>query len=148
MKSLDFFFHYKFVLRYLFINKFLVCNHSFSIPFFKKMIAFFPVKSTVDLNNPSTFNYFYFFRFFFGQKAMLTKRATIFKLGVVYHSFNVQIILLHKYLFFSLFFLANDILPFLNKDFLKIKFLKKSLNIIILDIIYLQIKKLMLVYLI
>jgi len=63
---LDFFFYYKYIVRFiLFLKKSEKKYYFTDILDIKKTIVFFNIQNITDLNNLSISNYFFFFKYFF-----------------------------------------------------------------------------------
>ena len=124
MYSVDYRFNHRALVRFLVLHKGLV-GSSFSIPVFSKLFFFFSVRDLEDLNDVRLYNYLYFFRFFFGVRAFFTNYR--FKAGFFksVYDFKVYIFLRRDLLFFGLGFFVNDVLPFVDRDFLEVKLLRK-----------------------
>jgi hypothetical protein len=79
--NIDFFFTYKYSLRFLLINKIVNIKNSYNIPNIQKIIFFFSLKKLEDIDNVQIYNNFYLFRFFLGKNAFITKNKKYFSLG-------------------------------------------------------------------
>jgi len=63
---LDFFFYYKYIVRFiLFLKKSEKKYYFTDILDIKKTIVFFNIQNITDLNNLSISNYFFFFKYFY-----------------------------------------------------------------------------------
>jgi hypothetical protein len=133
MEKIDFFFHYKHVCRFLLTQKLDISLNVFTIPKVTKALLFFVVKNLVDLEDIQLSNYFYLLKFFLGKKAYFSKFKSTFSLNVLYHSFLVQLSLKGKHLYFSIFFVTNEVFPFLGKTLLAVKNLKFYAQFSVLD---------------
>ena len=128
MKIFDYYFHYKYVSRFLLLEKIGVINkNTYTFPKIVKLNNFFVIKNLVDFENLKSSNYFFFFKYFFGKKANFVNYKTRFSLNVLYHSFMIQLIIAKKNIYIFLNFLFNDILPFCNKRYIILNF-KNSIN--------------------
>lgn len=85
------------------------------------MNSFFIIKNLVELENLKNSNYFFFFKYYYGRRAYCVNYTTRFSLNVLYHSFNIQLIISKKDLLIFINFLFNDILPFCHKRYSIIK---------------------------
>jgi hypothetical protein len=133
MKICDYYFHYKNVSRFLLLEKIgVIYKNTYTFPKITKLNNFFVIKNLVDFENLKSSNYFFFFKYFFGKKAKFVNYNTRFSLNVLYHSFIIQLIIAKKDIYLFLNFLFNDILPFCNRRYIKIK-KKNSINFKILD---------------
>jgi hypothetical protein len=133
MKISDYYFHYKYVLRFLLLEKIgEFYKNTNTFPKILKLNIYFVIKDLVDFENLKSSNYFFFFKYFFGKKAKFLNYNTRFSLNVLYHSFYIQLFFTKKYLYIFINFLFNDILPFCNKRYMRVKF-KNSINFKILD---------------
>ena len=130
--SQDFSFHYMNVLRQVFLTK-LSLKHSMALPLPKKIMLSFSLKDLMNQENSQTRSFLYFFKFFFGYKASITNRQSVFSLGITYYSFDVQLILLKRDFFKVLSFFSNDILPFLEGSSINVDSLYKLVNVEIKD---------------
>jgi hypothetical protein len=117
--SSDFFFTYKNVLRYILMNKLDFLYSCFNLPFLEKIILYFFFNKSLSLDYSSFFNYAYLFRFFFGKKAFFTKVNSVYSFSKSFHSFSIQAFFEGKRLFSSIYFLTNDIFPFVTKSNLR-----------------------------
>lgn len=135
MKICDYYFYYKYVLRFLLLEKIGVdYKNTYAFPKIYKLNSFFIIKDLVDFENLKSSNYFFFFKYFFGKRAFFVNYTTRFSLNVLYHSFNIQLILAKQDLYIFINFLFNDILPYCNKRFLLLNSKKNnSINFKILD---------------
>lgn len=119
MKVFDYYFHYKYVLRFLLLEKIGKSYiNTYKFPRIYKLNTFFVIKDLVDFENLKSSNYFFFFKYFFGKKAFFLNYSSVFSLNVLYHNFNVQLNFVKKDIYFYLNFLFNDILPFCNNRYL------------------------------
>jgi len=109
MISFDFYFHYKNVGRFILLNKFSgFYFNSYDILQFLKVIVYFSVKDTDNIDDLSISNYYFFNFFFFGIQSIFFNFSSVFRLGVMYYSFVVQCIFINKFVFFILNFLLNE----------------------------------------
>lgn len=142
---LDYNFHYSFVCRNLIINKFYLNSYkqmnSHNLCQFKNINLTFAIKKLEDIDSLSTSNYFFFTKYFLGKKMFISKYQSTFNRGTYYHSFLIQIHLRKDSLFFFLTLFANEIFPFVNKNFIKIKFHKNKILILFSDMSYFTEKK-------
>jgi len=68
MNNLDFYFHYKNVLRFLFVQKLgTITINTHRIPELTKIKIYFSVKNLVDLDDLRGSNFFFFLVFFWGK---------------------------------------------------------------------------------
>src|SRR5579884_2253667 len=119
MKISDYYFHYKNVVRFLLLEKMgSYYKNTYSFPKIYKLNSFFVIKNLVDFENLKSSNYFFFFKFFFGKNAFFVNYTSRFSLNVLYHNFNIQLIIAKKDLYIFINFLFNDILPYCNKRYL------------------------------
>jgi hypothetical protein len=118
MVIFDYYFHYKYVLRFLLLEKLgMYYKNTYFYPKIYKLKNFFVIKNLVDLESLKSSNYFFFFKYFFGRRAYCMNYKTKFSLNVLYHSFNIQLVIAKKDLYIYINFLFNDILPFCNKKY-------------------------------
>jgi len=133
MKVFDYYFHYKYVSRFLLLEKMGVSyKNTYTFPRILKLQYYFVIKNLVDFENLKSSNYYFFFKYYFGKKAKFINYNTRFSLNVLYHNFIIQLIIAKKNIYIFLNFLFNDILPFCNKRYIIINF-KNSINFKILD---------------
>lgn len=119
MRKVDLFFNYKYTFRFLLLQSDKKIFSSFQLPNFDKLVCFFPLKEIADLNDVRIYNYCYFFKFFLGLKPFLTRRRDVSTFKKTQFNFNIQIILHRKDIFPVLYFLSNDVLPFMaNRGFI------------------------------
>lgn len=123
MYSVDYYFNDKSLIRFLVLHKGLV-KSSFSIPVVYKMFIFFSVRGLEDLNDVKIYNYLYFFRFFFGSKTFFTNYKFEQGFSRNVYDFKVYVFLKKRWLYLSLGFFINDVLPFVDREFLELKFLR------------------------
>lgn len=116
MLSIDYSFNYKNLSRFIFIHNLFFLNNIFNIPRINKLIFVFFLNQIGDLDDVSIYNYFFFFKFFFGYRAFFTGFKTRFHLGSLTYSLNVRIILMKKDLYYSMLFFSNDIVN-ISKQF-------------------------------
>ena len=134
MEIKDYKFHYKHVIRYMVIHNLYSYNYnSINMPVLNKGILFFNIYEIEDMDNICSSNYFYFFKFFFGNKAVLTNFNSIFRLNIVYYSFTIQFLIKQAFMYTCICFLVQDVFPFLNQKYLEIEFYIDSIIFIILD---------------
>lgn len=127
--GIDYYFNYINILRFFLLhqsNNFLNLHEIIDI---KKIILFFPIKDVIFLDHPFVFNYYYYFKFFFGYKAFFTGYKSKFRLGLTTYSFRIQLILKEIDIYFFLNIFMNDIIPVLNKGYLSYFLFSKKLNI-------------------
>lgn len=118
MRCVDYYFHYKNVVRFLLLNKFSIneLTTCYNVAKIELLNIFFSIKDIeYNINDLSLCSYFYLFRFFFGRKGFISKLNYGFVLNFVYNSFNIQFFLSKKDIYFSIYFLSNDVLPFIGK---------------------------------
>lgn len=89
LKKYDLFFSYRYVFRFLLLNKYGMFLNTNQIPFFKKLVIFFDSNYIKDLDDTRALNYFYFVRFFFGRNAVFYKINSTFHLGTVFYFYRV-----------------------------------------------------------
>ena len=130
--KIDYNFNLKYVLRFLFLQKYPFITNTFAMPYLNILLLFFSINEVEQLDDPRTFNYFFLFRFFFGKKSFFTKFFSFFSYNRNFYNFNVQIFFKKIYCFFPLFFLVNDLLPLTNINFLSWFFNPTKHNIFIL----------------
>jgi hypothetical protein len=119
MKIFNYYFHYKYVVRFLLLQKLgIFFKNTYNFPKIFQLKNYFVIKDLVDFENLKSSNYFFFFKYFFGKKAFFVNYKTRFSLNVLYHSFNIQLIIAKKDLYIFINFLFNDILPFCNKRYI------------------------------
>jgi hypothetical protein len=116
----DFYFHYRYVMRNILLLKFSSLHfNTYNLTELNKIILDFSIKDLDDLLHLKLSNYFYFFRFFFGKKGVITKIKSNFELNILYHSFSIRI-MQNKYdLNYTILFLLEEIFPALNLNYLQ-----------------------------
>src|SRR5580692_876022 len=88
----DFFFYYKYVIRFiLFLKKSKAKFKSMDILKLEKAIVFFDLKNITDINNLSISNYYFFFNYFFVKL-------------LFFFIFNIIFIYIFFFYFFFFFF--------------------------------------------
>lgn len=117
MVKTDILFNYNSITRFVLLHKLSVEN-TFFIPSLHKLVCYFSIKNLEDLNDVKIYNYFFFFKFFFGSRAFLTGYRTDQGFGHTAYNFNVQIILRKLDLSFPFSFIVNDIMPIIDNDYL------------------------------
>jgi hypothetical protein len=110
MKRIDFYFYYKHVLRFLLIQKLgLFQLNVYTIPNISSVQLYFSVKNLIDLEDLKCSNFFFFFQFFFGKRAFFTNFSSRFSLNILYHNFNINLLLKKRECFFCLNFILNEL---------------------------------------
>lgn len=105
------FFFYKNLLSFFFSLRY----STLKVPLIHKLVMYFPVRFVDDLNDVRVYNYVYFFKFFFGLNAFISKQRFFFFNNKWIFTFNVLICLNDfKIICSVLFYCLNDILPFLR----------------------------------
>ncbi len=122
----DFLFNYLNVTRFILLHKDLSRNN-FLIPNLNKIICYFPLKNLEDLDDVRVYNYFYFFKFFFGFRAFFIGYRSVQSFSRTTYDFKIQIILRHNDIFSLLSFFVYDVLPILDVDYYSVSLLKSSL---------------------
>jgi len=123
--KVDYFFTYRYVLRFLLLQKYIYFNNTFTLPVLRSLLVFFSVADVPKLDDPRSFNYFYLFRFFFGKRCFFIKFSSVIGFNSVSYSFNIQMFLRNKSCFFPLFFLINDLLFLSSKNYWKFFFISR-----------------------
>jgi len=114
---LDFFFYYKYIVRFiLFLKKSKVKYYFTDILEIKKTTVFFILQNITDLNNLSISNYYYFFKYFFGKIPFFSSYKYSFKLNISYYNFTILYNFKKKEIYYILFFLINDIYFLISKN--------------------------------
>jgi hypothetical protein len=113
--SVDGFFNYSYLVRFLLIHKTDAFFSTFELPLLRRLVFFISVVDLSDLDDARVFNYYYLFRFFFGSKALFTGFSSRFSLGRTFYSFNIVSFFFRRFSFFPMSFLINDVLPLINK---------------------------------
>lgn len=116
---LDFYFHYKNVGRHILFLKKSKEKKNLDILLFDKLIIYFNIKDTIDLNSLSISNYYYFFKYYFGRVPFFSNYKYKFKLNVSYYNFFVQFNFYKKDLFYPLYYFVNDIYYSIARNSLK-----------------------------
>lgn len=78
----DYFFFYKYLVRFISIYKFNIIKNTYQLMAIKKLILYFAILNIEDIDDVQGYNYLYLFKFFFGSGAYLTKLYSTFNLGV------------------------------------------------------------------
>lgn len=131
MDRFDVLFNYNNITRFILLHKLSSVN-SFSIPNVYKLVCFFSIKNLDDMTDVKIYNYFYFFKFFFGSRAFFTGYKIDQGFGKTAYNFNIQLILRKNDLYIPFSFFIYDILPIIDHDYLVINF--KKLNYFICSI--------------
>lgn len=122
----DLHFNYKYNLRHIFVNKLGNIKNHIKIPFIKKLIFLINIKNIENIDERQIYNYFYLFKFFLGRKAYVNKNKKVYHLGKWYYSFNIQIIINNKDMYWLLYYIYNNILYEIDKSLLKLEFINKK----------------------
>lgn len=126
---IDNFFNYKYVVRFILLNKILIKN-TYHMPGFKKLKYFFNLAKLDDINDVQLYNYFYLIKFFFGRNSFFSKVKKFYLLGSWYYSFNVQLLVSNNYYIINiLHLLYNNIIFNLDKSLLYFGFKDGKINI-------------------
>jgi hypothetical protein len=119
---LDFFFYYKYIIRFILFLKKSVSKYNFiDILEIKKLIVYFSLKNIQDLNNLAISNYYYYFKYFFGKIPFFSSYKYSFKLNVNYYNFIILYNFKKKDIYYVFYFLTNDIYSFISKNAIDIK---------------------------
>jgi len=129
LNSVDYFFNYKFAIRFCILHKLGLISNNFSIPFVEKIVLYFSLKDLETLDDARIYNYSYFFRFFLGQRSFFSGYKSFFNLGKTTFSVKVQLILSKSDIFGSLLFFSNDVFSFMDLSYVSAKFSKKKNNL-------------------
>jgi len=129
LSGIDYHFNYINTLRFFLLHQSGNFLNLHQIVDIKKIVLFFPIKNVDFLDHSFVFNYFYFFKFFFGYKAYFTGYESKFRLGLTTYSFRIQLVLKELDMFFFINIFMNDIIPVLNKGYLSWFLFSKKLNI-------------------
>lgn len=114
LNSIDLSFTYRNTLRFLLFNKIGFIFNSFQIPSLTKSVIFFFLNNLTNLQENCIYNYYFFFKFFFGFKAYFCGFSVVKGFLTTQYSFKIQIILRKKDVFGLLHFFSNDIIPALD----------------------------------
>lgn len=125
----DYVFFYKLTVRSLMIYKFKSIINTHSVPLISKLVLFFSLINIEDLHMVQGYNYAYLFRFFLGRKTYLSRQKSFFNLGKWTYSFNICCSIKGKFVYDELFFLANDVLPKVEKFYFKSGIFSRDLKI-------------------
>jgi hypothetical protein len=119
---LDFFFYYKYVIRFILLLRESNIRYDINnILEFKKVVVNFSLKNLVDLNNLSISNYFFFYKYFFGKIPFFSSYKYSFKLNVNYYNFIILYNFKKKEIYYILNFFINDIYLAISKNSINIK---------------------------
>jgi hypothetical protein len=117
----DFFFYYKYVIRFiLFLKKSKTNFKSTNILKLEKVIVFFDLKNIIDINNLSISNYYFFFKYFFGKIPFFYNYKYVFKLNVNYYNFFIMYNFKKKEIYYILYFFINDIYFNISKNLINV----------------------------
>lgn len=78
---IDYYFFYKYLVKFISINKINVKINTYNLISINKLILSFNLEDIDDIDDVQFYNYFYLFKFFFGRSAYLTKLNSLFDLG-------------------------------------------------------------------
>jgi hypothetical protein len=113
MNTSDLFFHYRNVGSFVFVNKFSSSYfNSYDLLSFLKVVVFFSIKDVDNLEDLSMANYYFFSFFFFGMQCSFSGFTSVFRLGVMYYTLNIQCVFMKKFIYFILNFFINENLDF------------------------------------
>jgi hypothetical protein len=126
--QLDLQFSYKNVFRFLSIHKCNFFSNSLQLPHLDYIYIYFSIFNNVDLDDVSSFNYFYLFKFFFGRKSFFSKITSRFHLGVTYFYFSIFSFFFNGFSFFGLCFFINDLLGKSSSNFSSHSIISLGLN--------------------
>src|SRR6202000_3069664 len=119
---LDFFFYYKYIIRFiLFLKKSEKKYYFTDILDIKKTIVFFNIQNITDLNSLSISNYYFFFKYFFGKIPFFSSYKYEFKLNINYYNFVILYNFKKKEIYYIFSFFINDIYFIISKKAIKIK---------------------------
>lgn len=125
----DPFFNYKYVIRFILLNK-IGFNNTLDLPKFKKLNLSFNLSKIEDLNDIQLYNYFYLIKFFFGRNSFFSKIKKFYLLGTWYYNFNVQLFINNNQDIFSLlYYLFNNIIVNIEKNLIYLSLKGKKINI-------------------
>jgi hypothetical protein len=113
MRSIEAFFNYKYTLRFLLVNSIERIANIFMIPCLDKIVCYFPLHALSDLLDARIYNYFYFFKFFFGSSPIFSKFKDVSTFREVQYSFSMHMIIRKQAAFVVMCFFNNDVLPLL-----------------------------------
>jgi hypothetical protein len=117
----DFFFYYKYVVRFILcLKKSKIKIKSTNILKLEKAIILFDLKNIIDINNLSISNYFFFFKYFFGKIPFFSNYKHSFKLNVNYYNFFIMYNFKKKDIYYVFYFFINDIYFNISKNLINI----------------------------
>ena len=126
---IDNFFNYKYVIRFILLNKLIIFN-TYNIPKFKNLKFFFNLAKIEDINDIQLYNYFYLIKFFFGRISFFSKVKKFYLLGHWYYNFNVQLLIFNNNRIINiLYFLYNNIIINVDKNLLYLGLKDGKVNI-------------------
>ncbi len=118
--SLDLFFCYNTFIRFLILQKINKILNSYGLPEIYKLKLQFIITKISVLDASSFYNCAYLFRYFLGKSTYFSNLISEFGFNESSHSFKISCDLKDKIIKYSIiFFLLNDILPYLPKAFIK-----------------------------
>jgi hypothetical protein len=136
MRRVDLSFFNKNLVSNLYLIKCVNLNlvyKSYCIPSLTSLHLVFFINNLTDFDHLCSSNYIYLFKYFFRSKASVCQYTSKFHLGVWYYSFQIRAYLLNFKIFFTLYFLLNDIMPKIGKDF-SVKIWKNRYMLTIFDL--------------
>lgn len=126
---IDSFFNYKYVTRFVLLNKIFHAN-TYDLPRLKRLNFFFNLSKIEDLNDIQLYNYFYLIKFFFGRSSFFSKIKKYYLLGTWYYNFNVQLFINDNYMIYNLlYYLFNNIVVNVEKNLLYLAIKGEKINI-------------------
>lgn len=119
----DLFFYYKYLIRYIiFLNEYFQLKYYDNILKINKLVIYFNINKSIDINTSAILSSFFFFKYYFGVIPFFNKYQSEFKLNIYYYSFSIEYIFKNIFIYYSLYFFINDIYFMINK--LSIQFSK------------------------
>jgi len=133
LSDTDYFFHYRHLLRFVLLHKLDCFSTIFDLPRLRSALLVFSVQRLLDLDDARSFNYFFLARFFFGNGAFVAGFKSSFSLGRSYYSFQLLSFFKERFAHFPLLFLANDLLPFVGRQYFRHFFWMNEFNLSFFD---------------
>lgn len=127
-------FNYNHLFRFLILHKLHLLNNVFSLPYINSLICFFSIKNLEDLNDVKIYNYFYFFKFFFGYKAFFFSYKANYGFGKTTYDFSIQLVLNKRDLYRNFFFILNDIIYCMDTNYFSYSFYKENFYVYFMSI--------------
>jgi len=120
LNSISYSFNNRFLSRFIIMHK-LNLDQVNLMPTLNKIVLFFSLKDLETLDDVRIYNYFYFFKFFFGLRASFAGYKSFFNLGKTTFNVKIQLILTNNDIYSCLKFFSNDVFALLDLSYIFLK---------------------------